>query len=74
MNEGIEQFLATIIERCLGEHDMQPPYIVRTVGDNGSALVVGINGDAEPPRRIDQARRERHVHTAHENHDRQPKQ
>ncbi|MFL6815234.1 MAG: hypothetical protein ACJ8EK_14460 [Bradyrhizobium sp.] len=49
MNEGFEQFLATIIERCLDEHDMQPPYVVRTVGDNGSALVVGINGDAEPP-------------------------
>ena len=33
MNEGFEQFLATIIEQCLGEHDMQPPVVVRTVGD-----------------------------------------
>ena len=49
MNEGFEQFLATIIEQCLDEHDMQLPLVVRTVGNNGSALVVGINGDAEPP-------------------------
>jgi hypothetical protein len=42
MNEGIEQFLATI-EQCLDEHDMQPPLVVRTVGDNGSVLAVGFN-------------------------------
>jgi hypothetical protein len=47
MNEGFEQFLATIIEQCLGEHDMQPPLVVRTVGDNGSVLVAGINEGAE---------------------------
>jgi len=46
MNEGIEQFLATI-EQCLDEHDMQPPLVVRTVGDNGSVLVVGFNEGAE---------------------------
>ena len=48
MNEGFEQFLATIIEQCLGEHDMQPPLVVRTVGDNGNVLVAGINEDPEP--------------------------
>jgi hypothetical protein len=48
MNEGIEQFLATIIEQCLDEHDMHPPLVVRTVGDNGSVLVVGFNESAEP--------------------------
>jgi hypothetical protein len=47
MNEGIEQFLATIIEQCLDEHDMQPPLVVRTVGDNGSVLVAGFNEGAE---------------------------
>jgi hypothetical protein len=47
MNEGFEQFLTTIIEQCLGEHDMQPPLVVRTVGDNGSVLVAGINEGAE---------------------------
>jgi hypothetical protein len=47
MNEGFEQFLATIIELCLDEHDMQPPFVIRIVGDNGSALVVGINDVAE---------------------------
>jgi len=47
MNEGFEQFLATIIEQCLGEHDMRPPLVVRTVGDNGSVLVAGINEGAE---------------------------
>jgi hypothetical protein len=47
MKEGIEQFLATIIEQCLGEHDMQPPLLVRTVGDNGSVLVAGITEGAE---------------------------
>jgi hypothetical protein len=46
MNEGIEQFLATI-EQCLDEHDMQPPLVVRTVGDNGSVLAVGFNEGAE---------------------------
>jgi hypothetical protein len=48
MNEGFEQFLATIIELCLGEHDMQPPFVISIVGDNASALMVGINDDAEP--------------------------
>ena len=47
MNEGFEQFLATIIEQCLGEHDMQPPLVVRTVGDNGSVLIAGINEGSE---------------------------
>jgi hypothetical protein len=47
MNECFEQFLATIIEQCLGENDMQPPLVVRTVGDNGSVLVTGINEGAE---------------------------
>ena len=47
MNEGIEQFLATIIEQCLGEHEMQPPYVVRTVGDNGAVLMASINESAE---------------------------
>jgi hypothetical protein len=47
MNEGFEQFLATIIEQCLGEYDMQPPLVVHTVGDNGSVLVVGFNEGAE---------------------------
>jgi hypothetical protein len=47
MNEGFEQFLATIIEQCLGEYDMQPPLVVHTVGDNGSALVAGFNEGAE---------------------------
>jgi hypothetical protein len=47
MKEGIEQFLATIIEQCLGEHDMQPPLVLRTVGDNGSVLVAGITEGAE---------------------------
>jgi hypothetical protein len=27
MNEGLEQFLATIIEQCLDEHDMRPPCV-----------------------------------------------
>ena len=47
MNEGFEQFLATIIEQCLGEHDMQPPLVVHTVGDNGSMLVAGFNEGME---------------------------
>jgi hypothetical protein len=47
MNEGFEQFLATIIEQCLDEHDMQKPLVVRTVGDNGSVLVAGFNEGAE---------------------------
>lgn len=46
MNEGFEQFLATIIEQFLDEHDMQPPLVVRTVGDNGSVLVAGFNESA----------------------------
>jgi hypothetical protein len=47
MNEGFEQFLAIIIEQSLGEHDMRPPLVVRTVGDNGNVLVVDINEGAE---------------------------
>ena len=47
MDEIIEQFLTTIIEQCLGEHDMQPPLVVRTVGDNGSVLVAGITEGAK---------------------------
>jgi hypothetical protein len=47
MNEGLEQFLATIIEHCLDEHDMRPPLVVRTVGNNGSVLVAGFNEGAE---------------------------
>ena len=47
MNERFEQFLATIIEHCLGEHDMQPPLVLLTVGDNGSVLVADINEGAE---------------------------
>jgi hypothetical protein len=47
MREGFEQFLATIIEQCLVEHDMQPPLVVSTMGDNGSVLVAGFNEGAE---------------------------
>jgi hypothetical protein len=47
MNEGFEQFLSTVIEQCLDEHDMQPPLVVCTVGDNGSVLVVGFNEGAK---------------------------
>src|SRR4029450_11371404 len=47
MNEGFERFLATIIEHCLDEHDMQLPLVVRTVGDNGSVLVADFNDGAE---------------------------
>ena len=47
MNEGFEQFFATIIEQCLGEYDMQPPLVVQTVGDNGSVLVADFNEGAE---------------------------
>jgi hypothetical protein len=47
MREGFEQFLATIIEQCLDEHDMQLPLVVRTVGDNGSVLVAGFDEGAE---------------------------
>ena len=47
MNEDFEQFLATIIEQCLDEHDMQPPLVVRTVVDNGSLLVADFNEGAE---------------------------
>jgi hypothetical protein len=47
MNEGFEQFLATIIEQCLGEHHMQAPLVVRTVGDNGNVLVANINERSE---------------------------
>ena len=46
MREGFEQLLATIIEQCLGEYDMQPPLVVHTVGDNGSVLVAGFNEGA----------------------------
>ena len=47
MREGFEQFLATIFEQCLDEHDMQLPLVVRTVGDNGSVLVAGFDEGAE---------------------------
>jgi hypothetical protein len=47
MNEKFIQLFATVIEQCLGEHEMQPPFVVRTVGDNGRALMVGINREAE---------------------------
>jgi hypothetical protein len=47
MSESFVQFLGTIIERCLGEHDMQPPLVVCTVGDNGNALVANINERSE---------------------------
>ena len=43
MSESFVQFLATMIERCLEEHDMQPPLVVRTVGDNGNTLIANIN-------------------------------
>ena len=43
MDEGFQQLLATIIERCLGEKDMAPPFVVRSVGHNGSILVIGVN-------------------------------
>jgi hypothetical protein len=42
MNAGFEQ-LAAIIEQFLDQHDMPPPLVIRTVGDNGSVLVVGFN-------------------------------
>ena len=47
MNEGFEQVLATVIEQCLVEHDMQSPLVVRTVGDNGSVLAAGFNEGTE---------------------------
>jgi hypothetical protein len=47
MNEGFEQFLATIIEQSLDEHDMQLPLVVRAVGNNGSVLVASFNEGAE---------------------------
>jgi hypothetical protein len=47
MNEGFERFLATIIEQCLDEHDMQPPLVVSAVGDNGSVLVASSNAGME---------------------------
>ena len=47
MNESFEQFLSAIIEQCLDEHDMQPPLVVRTVGNNGRVLVAGFNEGAE---------------------------
>ena len=47
MREGFEQFLATIFEQCLDEHDMQLPLVVRTVGNNGSVLVANFNEGAE---------------------------
>jgi hypothetical protein len=47
MNEGFEKFLSTIIEQCLDEHDIQPPLVVCTVGDNGSVLVAGFNEGAK---------------------------
>jgi hypothetical protein len=47
MNESFEQFLSTVIGQYLDEHDMQPPLVVCTVGDNGSVLVAGFNEDAK---------------------------
>lgn len=47
MSESFVQFLETVIERCLGEHNIQPPLVVRTVGDNGNALVANINERSE---------------------------
>ena len=47
MSESVVQFLGTIIERCLVEQDMQLPLVVRTVGDNGNALVANINESSE---------------------------
>jgi hypothetical protein len=47
MSESFVQFLATIIEQCLGERHMQPPLVVRTVGDNGNVLVANINERSE---------------------------
>jgi hypothetical protein len=47
MNEGLEQCLATIVEQCFGEYDMQPPLVVQTVGDNGSVLVARFNEGAQ---------------------------
>src|SRR5690349_860340 len=35
--------LATIIECCLGDYDMHPPFVIRTVGDNGGVLMASIN-------------------------------
>jgi hypothetical protein len=46
MTEGFEQSLATILEQLLDEHDMQPPLVVCTVGDNGSVLVARFNESA----------------------------
>jgi len=47
MNESFEQFLSAIIEQCLDEHDMQPPLVICTLGDNGSVLVASVNEDAK---------------------------
>ena len=47
MSESFVQFLATMIERCLEEHNMQPPLVVRTVGGNGNTVVVNINERSE---------------------------
>lgn len=47
MNDGFEEFLATIIDQCLYEHDMQLPLAFRAVADNGSVLVANFNEGAE---------------------------
>ena len=47
MNESFEQFLSAIIEQCLDEHDMQPPLVICTLGDNGSVPVASVNEDAK---------------------------
>lgn len=47
MNEGFRKFFATIIEQCLGEHDMLGPLVLQIWDDNGRVLVVSINEDAE---------------------------
>lgn len=45
MDDNIEQFFATIIEQCLSEHRMQPPFVIRTVGENGSLIVANVSED-----------------------------
>jgi len=45
MSKSFVQFLATIIENCLGDHHMQPPLVV-TVGDKRT-LVANINERSE---------------------------
>jgi hypothetical protein len=47
MNQGVVQFLATIIEQFLYERDMQLRLAFRAVGDNGSVLEANFNEGAE---------------------------